>query len=325
MDAGDDMTAFTQLPPPVATTGRFKYWFNSPPPQIAVEIAASRLIVARGDLQDGQMLHIASKPLPDGLVTPSLTHPNLSEPEVITELLRGLLEQVGGIGQEAILLAPDLTARVALLEFEQIPVKPAELDTLVRFRLRKTLPFDADHAALACQVLGRAPDQKVLVTVAERARLEEYEQCLEAAGAHAGMVQPASLAAMTASPALEHGCLLLRAVDGCLTTAFAWNGVLQLYRVIETDAAGPGYDDIFPSLAFFRDFWESHAEEAEVNAAETNRPRVITAGLSDEVIEQLRAETAWAAIVAALPAQADAKAAPAAHLLSVAGALSNVR
>lgn len=319
------MTAFTPLPPPAASTGRYKYWFNSPPPQVAVEMAASHLIVARGDLPSGQVLQIASKALPPGWLTPSLTHPNLAEPEAIAEMLRGLLEQVGGVGQETILLAPDLTARVALLEFEQIPAKPAELDTLVRFRLRKTLPFDADQAALSCQVLGRAPEQKVLVTVAERARLDEYEQCLDAAGAHAGLLMPSSLAAMAASPALEHDCLLLRAVHGCLITAFAWNGVLQLYRVLETDAAGPGYDDIFPSVAFFRDFRESHAEEADTSAAETNLPRIITAGLSDAVMEQLRAETAWAAIAPGLPAQADAKAAPAAHLLSVAGALSNVR
>jgi type IV pilus assembly protein PilM len=318
------MSAFTQLPPPAASTGRFKYWFNSPPPQIAVEIAASRLIVARGDLQSGQVLQVASKALPEGLVTPSLTHPNLAEPDTISSLLRGLLEQMGGIDQETILLAPDLTARVALLEFEQVPAKPAELDALVRFRLRKTLPFDADHAALSCQVLGRAPEQKVLVTVAERARLDEYEQCLEAAGAHAGILQPASLAAMAASPALEHGCLLLRAVDGCLTTAFAWSGVLQLYRVLETDPAGPSYDDIFPSVAYFRDFWESHAEDAEIHAA-SHQPRVITAGLSDEVMEQLRAEIAWASITPGRPTQADATAAPAAHLLSIAGALSNVR
>lgn len=319
------MTAFTQLPPPAATTGRFKYWFNSPPPQIAVEFAASHLVVARGDVQSGQVLQLAAKALPQGLITPSLTHPNLAEPEAIASLLRGLLEQTGGSGQEVILLAPDLTARVALLEFEQVPAKPAELDALVRFRLRKTLPFDADHAALSCQVLGRAPEQKILVTVAERARLDEYEQCLEAAGAQAGIVRPASLAAMTASPALAHDCLLLRAVDGCLTTAFAWDGVLQLYRVLETGDAGPSYDDIFPSLAFFRDFREAHVEEVNGDPAEADRPRVITAGISEEVIEQLRAETAWASFVPGLPAQMDAKAAPAAHLLSVAGALSNIR
>lgn len=319
------MTAFTQLPPPAATTGRFKYWFNSPPPQIAVEFAASHLVVARGDVQSGQVLQLAAKALPQGLITPSLTHPNLAEPEAIASLLRGLLEQTGGSGQEVILLAPDLTARVALLEFEQVPAKPAELDALVRFRLRKTLPFDADHAALSCQVLGRAPEQKILVTVAERARLDEYEQCLEAAGAQAGIVRPASLAAMTASPALAHDCLLLRAVDGCLTTAFAWDGVLQLYRVLETGDAGPSYDDIFPSLAFFRDFREAHVEEVNGDPAEADRPRVITAGISEEVIEQLRAETDWASFVPGLPAQMDAKAAPAAHLLSVAGALSNIR
>ncbi len=319
------MTAFTQLPPPAATAGRFKYWFNSPPPQIAVEFAASHLIVARGDMQSGRVLQLAAKTLPQGLVTPSLTHPNLAEPETIASLLRGLLEQTGGSGEEVIILAPDLTARVALLEFEQVPAKPAELDALVRFRLRKTLPFDADHAALSCQVLGRAPEQKILVTVAERARVDEYEQCLEAAGAQAGIVQPASLAAMTASPALAHDCLLLRAVDGCLTTTFAWEGVLQLYRVLETGDAGPSYDDIFPSLAFYRDYREAHMEEGNGDPAEADRPRVITAGISEEVIEQLRAETAWASFAPGMPAQMDANAAPAAHLLSVAGALSNLR
>lgn len=308
------------------TPGRFKYWFNSPPPQIAVEISASRLTIARGDLQSGQIPQVASKPLAAGLVVPSLVHPNVSDMAALADSLRALLEQVGGLDREVILLVPDLTARVALLDFERIPAKPSELDTLVRFRLRKTLPFDAERAAIACQVLTHAPEHRVLVTVAERERLEEYEQCLEAAGAHAGIVQPAGLAAVAASPAFDHACLFLRSLDGCLCTSFAWDGVLQFYRVVETDAAtGPGYDEIFPAVAFFRDYWETHIEAAESSAgAQESAPRIITAGLSTAVIEQLQAETSWASVAPGTPAQAEAVAPPA-HLLAVTGALSNVR
>lgn len=321
------MTAVTQLPPPAPLNARFKRWFNSAPPQIAVEIASSRLLVARGDGQTGQILQTATRLLPEGLVVPSLVQPNLLDPAALSQILRPLLEQVGGIDREVILLVPDLTARVALLEFEQIPAKAEELDALVRFRLRKTLPFDADHATVSSQVIGAGAGQRVLVTIAERARLDEYENCMEEAGARAGMVLPSGLAAVAASPALEHACLLLRAVDGTLCSAFAWQGVLQFYRVVETDPfSGPAYDDIFPSVAFFRDFWETHVADSGLSAAESGvPPRISAAGLAPDVLDQLRNETTWAEIFCGVPAQIDADAAPAAHLLSVAGALSNVR
>ena len=48
----------------------------------------------------------------------------------------------------ASLILPDYAARVSVLDFDSLPAKPEEQLALVRFRLKKTLPFDIDSAAL---------------------------------------------------------------------------------------------------------------------------------------------------------------------------------
>ncbi len=51
-------------------------------------------------------------------------------------------------------VVPDAAVRVLLLDFDQLPSKIAEALPVVRFRLKKLLPFDADTAAVSYQVMA---------------------------------------------------------------------------------------------------------------------------------------------------------------------------
>ena len=43
--------------------------------------------------------------------------------------------------------------RVFVLDFDSLPAKPAEALPVLRFRLRKMVPFDVEHAGVSYQVL----------------------------------------------------------------------------------------------------------------------------------------------------------------------------
>jgi Tfp pilus assembly PilM family ATPase len=87
------------------------------------------------------------------------------------------------------LVIPDVVAKVSILKFAQVPPRAQDLDQLIRWQLKKTTPFPAEDAQLACQAGLSTPDgQEFLVSLARRDIVEEYEGLCADAGAHAGIV-----------------------------------------------------------------------------------------------------------------------------------------
>ncbi|MGH9480347.1 MAG: hypothetical protein ACRD1A_14035, partial [Terriglobales bacterium] len=246
-------------------------------------------------------------------VTPSAVLANLQQPEVVVVALRTALQALAAAGDEVSLLVPDLTARIAVLDFDALPGRREEIEAVARFRLRKSLPFAEAQAVISCQVLSST---RLLVALADRARLDEYEDCLEAAGARASLVLPSGLAALASHAVLDHGGLLLRAEPGCLTTAFCWQGRVEFYRVLELSGA-PVFDDVFPSVAYFRDRVEREAGH------ESGHWLLYSAGLEEGLNARLREEAPWAEWRSPEPPSvAAAGAAPTAgDMLAVTGAL----
>lgn len=302
--------------PPVLDRLRTRFdEFTAPPtPAVAVEFAAGRLVAGRRASASGNELRAGARALPPQAVVPSAVKANLPSSEAVVAPLRALLRTLDAVGQEVTLLVPDLTARVSVLDFDKLPSRRDELVALARFRLRKSLPFAEEAAAISCQPLSST---RLLVALADRARLDEYENCLEAAGAHAAVVLPSGLTALAAHPLLDHGALLLRAEPDCLTTAFCWQGKVEFFRAIET-AGAPTFEDAFPSVAFYRDRVEQAPEP------QTDDWVLYAAGLPRALEARLREEAPWAQLRPAELSAASAGGEPAPdaeQLLAVAGAL----
>jgi hypothetical protein len=275
-------------------SARFDDFVAPPTPAVAVEFAAGHLAVGR---QGGS---IQVRALPAGAVVASAVRVNLSDPAGLAAQLRSLLEAAGGADAAVTLLLPDLTARMSVLDFDVLPTHRQEIDALARFRLRKSLPFADEQAVISSQVLSPT---RLLVTVADRARVNEYENCLEAAGARAVTVIPSGLACLAAQPVLDHGALLIRAESACLTTAFCLHGKVEFFRAIELSAPA-SFEDVFPSVAFFRD-------RAGHDHGGADDAPLLLAGANADLESRLREEIPWAQV----------RVQPAAGELAVAGAL----
>ena len=91
-----------------------------------------------------------------------------------------------------------------MLDFDSLPAKPAEAIPVVRFRLRKMVPFDVEHAGVSYQVLSQNETEcKVLAAIVPGPILAEYEAAVRAAGYEPGAVLSSSLAALEAVDAME--------------------------------------------------------------------------------------------------------------------------
>lgn len=210
-------------------------------PPAAIEIAPEGVLAAarpatrsrRGATDSGQAHVFAFVPLPPGALVPGIEEPNLRAPEAVTAAIRSALDDVAPRKRAVTLILPDTLVRVFVLDFDSLPAKPAEAVPVVRFRLRKMVPFDVEHAGISYQVLSQNETEcKVLAAVMPGPILAEYEAAVRAAGYEPGAVLPSSLAALEALDSME-AVLAANLSAHAITTSIANGQELLLYRTLD--------------------------------------------------------------------------------------------
>lgn len=222
--------------------------FAAPPPAAGIEIAADRVtgvVLGRG----GRMAAGVSRPLPAGAVVPAADASNLVEPDAVRGVVREVRRALPGAPRRVALAVPDSAAKVSLLRFEKTPARPADLDQLVRWQVRRTAPFRIEDAQVAWAP-GAPLDgggREFVVRLMRRDVVEEYEGACAGAGAHAGVVDVASLglvdAALAGGPPADADWLLVHAAAGYRSIAIVRRGHVILFRR-RPDGAGDGDDDL---------------------------------------------------------------------------------
>ena len=225
-------------------------------PRVACEISADCIVSARAN-EAGKNLEAATlTPLPPGLLMPGLQQANLPERAKLVPALRDLLAAVAGRSRDICLIIPDATTRVMLLDFETLPDKPQEADSVVRFRLKKSLPFDVEQSAVSFDRQGTASPIRVVAAVTPRSILEEYEALVSEAGYNPGSVMPSTLAALGLADASKP-TMVIKVEQGTTTFAIVDQDQVLLYRALDNGGAAVTgeslVDDVNTSLVYFED------------------------------------------------------------------------
>jgi type IV pilus assembly protein PilM len=210
-------------------------------PPVAVEIAPEGVLAAarrgalsrRGKSEPGHGQVYAFAPLPPGALVPGIEEPNLRSPEVVTAAIRSALDEVSPRSRAVTLVLPDTLVRIFVLDFDSLPAKAVEAIPVVRFRLRKMVPFDVEHAGVGYQVLEQDENEcKVLAAVMPGPILAEFEAAIRAAGYEPGAVLPSSLAALEAMESME-AIMAANLSTHAITTTIANGRDLLLYRTLD--------------------------------------------------------------------------------------------
>jgi type IV pilus assembly protein PilM len=246
-------------------------WLDAMPhPSVVLEIAATHVAAARWGRTVGHLVSFAAEPLPGGAISPSATQPNVANAEALRGALRGVLSRVPAQGQSIALLIPDPVIRVFILAFDTFPRRAEEALPLLRWRLKKSLPFDTEEAVISWRRQeSREGKPEVVAAVARQKIVREYESAVEEHGLLPGVVQSSTLATL---PMLDPfaATLFARFSGRNLTTVIVRGDTLCVYR--STDfAAGPEdpapqavLDEIFPAVAFYQDHWGGKLERLSV-------------------------------------------------------------
>lgn len=210
-------------------------------PRLAVEVRAEGVVAARAEDAAALLTAVARGDVPEGAVSPGLKVGNIVDKTAVVGALRRALDAVAGSGRERMrdvtVVVPDSAVRVLFVDFDQLPSKVAEALPLVRFRLKKLLPFDADDAMVSYQVMSSEKGAVRLLAVAmPKAVLEEYEAVVLAAGYLPGAVLPSTLAALAGLDEAPAPVLMVNAGMGAVTTAIVQAGTLLLHRSVDMRA-----------------------------------------------------------------------------------------
>ena len=174
-------------------------WLASPAPGAAVEITPERVsaatMVSRGGTLRVQAYAVDA--LPGNAVSPSLASHNIVDRAAVAAGVRSVLARLGTRPTRVALIIPDVTARVSVLRFEQVPRRRDDLDQLVRWQVRKSAPFAIDEASISYSAGRRGPEgTEFVVVMARRDVVKEYEDACADAGVHAGLVDLATFSVL---------------------------------------------------------------------------------------------------------------------------------
>jgi len=258
---------------------------NSAKPKLACEIAADRVIAGR--LADnGSMVEVcAARELAPGSVVADLVENNLRQRSAVRSAIESALGSVAGRSRDVIAVVPDATVRVVLLEFDSLPSDGEEAAGVVRFRLKKSLPFDVEKAKVSYHVQKSKDVVRVVAAVALATVIEDYETAFREAGFNPGIVLPSMLAALGAAEA-QRPTLVVKVDTRTTSIAILNDDQLQLFRTLEntrgvTITGEQLAEEVYPSVVFFQDTYHLNIE------------RIYVAGLSESggAAPALRAQT----------------------------------
>jgi type IV pilus assembly protein PilM len=240
--------------------GRLSRWLDAMPhPHLAIEFAPDRLAAARW--KGNSVDELTVETLPPAALVPSAVEPNVINPGALKTAMANIVSRLRAKDQDVALILPDPVIRVFVQHFDEFPRSPQEAIPMLRWKLKKSIPFEADETVISyMRQPSRAEGIDVVTALARLRIVREYEALAEDAGLNPGVVLSSSLAAISLLGDAK-ATLLARISGVALTTAIVRDGVLCGYRCTELPAHGGDIspkmllDEIYPVAAYYQDTW----------------------------------------------------------------------
>ncbi len=249
---------------------RVARWLDAMPhASLSIEVAPDRVAAARWS-RTGSLDGYAVESLPVGALIPSAVETNIVNGPAVKAAVASVCERLRSRDEDVAMILPDTVIRVFVQHFEEFPRSAAEAVPMLRWKLKKSVPFESDETLIS--YMRQAPRESGIDVVTALARLRiirEYESLAEGLALHPGVVLSSSLAAISLLED-EKPTLLARVSGSTLTTAIVRRGVLCGYRCTELPAHGASLtpqmllEEIFPVAAYYQDTWQETIQSVRV-------------------------------------------------------------
>src|SRR5256885_392053 len=251
-----------------------------PHPHVAIEISSDRIGAARWT-RSGSVDNFTVEPLPPGALLPSAVETNVLNPAALSGAFDKVIAQLHAKGEDVALLLPDPVIRVFVQHFEEFPRSPREAEPILRWKLKKSVPFESDETVISyMRQPARDAGVDVVTALARLRVVREYEGLAEAAGLYPGVLLSSSLAAISLLD--DQKAVLLARLSGiALTTAIVRDSVLCGYRSTELPTHSGDLtpqmllEEIFPVAAYYQDTWGESIGSVRVSGLGLRLPEFV--------------------------------------------------
>jgi hypothetical protein len=187
-------------------------------------------VAAAVHLESAGQVSYAAVEVPEGLLEVGPVGLQTVDRDALQELIAALNEQVDG-GRKAALVIPSSWVRVHLLDFDHLPRRRAEVDEVVRWRLKKLLPVAPTQLRLVTVPVSPVAGRKrLLCTVGLEQPLAALEAAFNKLGIHTGAIAPRLFALLSKSKVSAPYRLLVQQEAGFLSLVLLEQGEPSLIR-----------------------------------------------------------------------------------------------
>lgn len=230
--------------------------FRPSRPSVALDIGASRVVALRLGAGSPPAASYAVEALPAGAVVPGLVTSNIVDEAAVAQAVTRALDALDRPRRLA-LVVPDAAAKVSMIRFEKVPASAHDLEALIRWQMRKSVPFRVDEAQVTWaegQALATG-GREFVVAVARREIIEQYEKVASQAGAHVGLVDLATfnLVNLVLAQDAPDDWLLVHVAADSTTLAIVRRGQVIFYRQRGADADESLDDLVHQSAMYYED------------------------------------------------------------------------
>lgn len=239
---------------------------------LGVEINSSGVAFAllRGSSAAPRLERISHAPLAPGCLRVSLREANILDPQSFSDTVRNAHNLLLHNGTRLSVTLPDSVGRIMMLDVEGRFKSRAEGLDIIRWKLKKNIPFDIADTHLDYQQLSvrENGDMALMVALVSRAVISQYEELLMAAGFTPARIDFNSFNLYRAFEnrlAPQDDVTLITFYDSTLSIMVFAGGVLEFQRVKELSGSRGVdtriYMEINSSLKVYRERFPERAIE----------------------------------------------------------------
>jgi Tfp pilus assembly PilM family ATPase len=259
--------------------------FRPEPPTLAVEVRPHSVSAVRTESGGRAVVAAASLELHPGTLRISMTESNVIDAPAFGRALGSVLERAGALsGGPVALVLPDPVARISLLPRAEVTVKSrSELAEMLRFRLKKAVPFEVQDAQVGA-VFPHDEEAPVVVAAMARPVLGPYEHALTALGYEPGQVEIGCLALADRAAVPDGDSILVNWDHGYVSLVILRDGWPILVRTLVgdfTQSPEPVVREANNTVLYYRERLGGTGLHAAVLRCASLRPEEASAALRE--------------------------------------------
>jgi len=191
-----------------------------------------------GSAAEPRLERIACAALPQGCLRSSLRELNVLDPQSFCETVRNAYNLLLYRGTRLSVTLPDTVGRIVMLDVEGRFKSHAEGQDIIRWKLKKSLPFDLADTHIDYQQMSvrENGDMALMVALVSRAVISQYEELLMEAGLTPARIDFNSFnlyRAFESRLAPQENVALVSFYDSTLGIMIFANGILEFQRTKE--------------------------------------------------------------------------------------------